>query len=136
MLKIFIDVETGGTDSKVNPLLQLSGIIDHDGKICGEFDFKIKPFKGQVAKKEALEVNKLTVDEILTFHEPLGVFDGLKYLLNGKIDKFDKADKAFFVGYNSRFDEEFLRQFFINCADNEKDKQYGNGFGFLFSLSK
>ncbi|OPZ77962.1 MAG: exonuclease I [Alphaproteobacteria bacterium ADurb.Bin438] len=53
-------------------------------------------------------------------------------MLNDYVYKWDKTDKFQFIGYNSRFDEDFLRQFFINNADNDKDKMYGNGYGCYF----
>ena len=45
---------------------------------------------------------------------------------------WDKTDKFHVVGYNSRFDEDFFRQFFRNCSETQKDYQYGNGYGSYF----
>lgn len=132
MKKIFIDVETGGTDHKQNPLLQLSGCVEIDGEEKEFFDHLLKPFDGQIIEDKALEVTGFTREQIATFSDPRTVYNEFLEMLDRHIDKFDKKDKAFFIGYNSRFDEDFLRGFFINNAVTEKDKEFGNYYGSYF----
>lgn len=133
MKKVFIDVETGGTNAKVNPILQLSGEVEIDGVTKEKFNYFIQPFENQVIEDEALDVTGFTREQIRKeFLEPKRVYLMFIEMLNKYIDKFDKKDKSFFVGYNSKFDEEFLREFFINNAETEREKMYGNGYGCYF----
>jgi DNA polymerase III alpha subunit (gram-positive type) len=130
--KIFIDVETGGLNPKANPLLQLSGEVEIEGETVEEFNFFIAPFEGQIASKKALEVNGLTPEQIKNFMRPQNAFTSFVNLLDRHISKFNKKDKAFFIGYNSRFDEEFTREFFLRNSKTEADAMFGNGYGCYF----
>lgn len=127
MKYLWIDTETGGVDCKVNPILQISGIIEIDGIEKENFDFKVKPFEGQKVTKEALEVTGFTVEQIKSdFEEPEKVYADLIGILEKHISKYNKKDKFTFIGYNSRFDMDFLRAFF----ENNNDKYFGSWFFF------
>lgn len=52
------------------------------------------------------------------------VYNNLILFLDKVIDRYDKEDKAYFIAYNSRFDEDFIRQLFLK-NDN---KYYGSYF--------
>lgn len=124
MKEIFFDVETGGTDEKVNPILQLAGTIELDGVRDYSFDFKMKPFPGQVIEDEALEANGITRSQIESFADPHDCYTRFIRILNKYVDRFDKSDKFTLIGYNSRFDDDFMREWFKRCHD----KYYGSYF--------
>ena len=65
---IYLDVETGGLNCEINPLLQLSGLIEIDGKVKEKFDMLIKPFKNSKIDQEALIVQNKTMEYIDKFH--------------------------------------------------------------------
>jgi DNA polymerase III subunit epsilon len=131
----FLDCETTGIDVKKNALIQVAGVmceIDKDGKLVelGRVDLRMAPFASDIIDDEALKINGVKREE----------FQGLgRYAIDARtqctvfidflakyIDKYDKLDKAFLVGYNAMFDYNFLRQWFEKCGD----KYFGSWFWF------
>ena len=121
---LFLDVETTGTDPARHGIVQLSGIIEIDGIEKERFDYRLKPFPGDLVNPEALKVNGLTMEQIRGFEEPLTVYQEFKVMIFKYIDRYDKKEKFHIVGYNSRFDDSFLRRLFEKCLD----KFYGSYF--------
>lgn len=133
MAKIFwLDLETGGVDKKINPVLQISGQIEIDGEVKESFNYFVKPFDGQVIDPEALAVSHINPEDLVTFEEPRQVLNAVKRMMDNYVSFWDKTDKFHLHGYNSRFDEDFFREFFKNCSTTEKEYKYGNGFGSYF----
>jgi len=125
MKYIFCDLETTGTNPEKHGIIQLSGIVEVNGEVVDEFNYKIQPFPGQMISPEALTVNGITVEQIKTFTKPAVVYGEFIAMLGKHVDKFNKKDKFFLVGYNSgAFDDPFLRQFFVN----NEDTYYGSWF--------
>ncbi len=124
MKTIFFDTETSGTDDKKNGILQLAGEIELDGNVFENFDYKMKPFPDQIIEDSALESNGFTRKQIEGFADPFDCSVQFIRMLNKYVDRFDKSDKFTLVGYNSRFDDGFLREWFINCHE----KYYGAYF--------
>ncbi len=112
MKVLYFDVETTGTDPKVNDIVQLSGLIEIDGKIKEKFDFKMRPqdnglpgfIKNAIVDPEALAINGLTEEEIWNFADPKEVHKEIVKIFAKYIDKYDKSDKFYPAGYNVRFD--------------------------------
>lgn len=119
----FIDVETGGVDPCKCALLQISGVIRVHGQLGGEetFTLRIRPFNGDVVEKEALALNGLNPEEGMG---PREAHIELLKILSKYVDKYNKRDKFFFIGYNAPFDNQFLRKFFEKC----QDKYFGSWF--------
>jgi len=124
MKLFFIDVETTGTDPSKNGLIQLSGIIEIDGEVKEEIDFKLKPFETDVILDSALDINNISRDEIAEYPEPRTIYRNFIACMIKYIDKFDRSDKFHFVGFNSRFDDDFMRVWFKKCGNN----YYGSFF--------
>lgn len=121
----YIDVETSGLDPRKNAVLQLAGTLEDDSR-SENFNYFIKPFPTDIVDAKALEVNKLNPNEE-KFKEPRFVYDDFTYMLSTFVNKFDKKDKMFFVGYNSHFfDMPFVREFFSKCGN----KYFGSYFFF------
>lgn len=113
MVKLFFDVETTGTNHRKHSMIQLAGIIEKDGKIVEEFDFKIKPHPKAQIEVEALEINRTTLEEIMQHPDMKNVHKALLKILSKYADKYDKTDKIWLIGFNNRaFDDFFLRMFF------------------------
>jgi len=129
---IFIDTETGGIDCKTTPLLQISGELEVEGRTVETFDFHLKPYPGQIITDSAVAKTGLTEEIVSAYTDPNEVFIQFVAMLDKYVSKFDKQDKFQFVGYNSGFDVDFIRQFFLNNAKTEKDKEFGNGYGCYF----
>lgn len=132
MIKLFYeDTETTGTNPYKNGITQIAATIyflTDDGKYekKDEFNFKVRPFDDDVIDDKALEITGVTKEEIMNYNRPQAVYKDLVAKLSEHCDKFNKQDKMFFVGYNSRFDYDFLRQFF----EKNGDKYFGSFFFF------
>lgn len=129
---LWVDTETTGWEPKTCGLLQVSGYVEIDSEIRETFDFKMKPHTGAQWMQEAVDKTKITPEIAAEFDEPSLVFAQFNSILEKYVDRFDKQDKFFLIGYNVKFDEDFLREWFIREAKTERDAQYGNGFGAFF----
>ena len=129
---IWIDTETTGFDPETCSLLQLAGCIEIDGEIKEKFNYLLQPYSNTQWSQDAIDKTGITPEKAQTFENPSTVFEQFIDLLNKYIDKFNKVDKAFLIGYNVKFDEEFLRKWFIKEAKTERDRMYGNSFGAYF----
>lgn len=110
MKLLYLDTETGGLDPKANPALQISGIIELDGKIAQEFDLRLRPHPSAVISPEALRINKLDPERLHDPDrlEPIDAYKRLKSIFLTYIDKYDRSDKFYLVGQNVHFDYGFL----------------------------
>ena len=125
MKKIYIDVETTGTNVKRHSIHQLSGIVEINGKVVDTFNYKVRPHEKAKIEAEALKVGGVTEEQILQYTHRTEIHKLLTSLLKGYINKYDPSDKAHIVGYNNRgFDDLFLRAFFKQC----KDPYFGSWF--------
>lgn len=123
---LWLDTETGGLDSQRHALLQVAAIAEVDGVVRGELNLKLRPADGKIVDEAALVVQGIDRKE-LSDPDRHDVYEGMKLFqdfLSQFVDKFDREDKFFLVGYNIRFDEEFIRQWFTDCVD----RYYGSWF--------
>jgi DNA polymerase-3 subunit epsilon len=118
MKHFFIDVETTGVDPVKNGLVQFSGRIVIDGVCQTEINEHIAPRPEDVIEQSALDVIGYTAEDLKAFGPPDVFYRRLIATLDKYVRKFDRADKFHFIGYNSRFDDDFLRQFFIKNSNN------------------
>lgn len=124
-MKLFhLDVETTGTDPQIHAMVQLSGFIEIDGQVAEEVNLDIRPFKGDMMSKEALEVTGKTVEELRGYPSPKSVYSALIMTMEKYVDRYDRTDKFYLVGYNSDFDSDFVRRFF----EKNEDEYYGSWF--------
>lgn len=118
MIKIFYDTETTGTNYKLNSIHQLAGIIEIDGDIIEEFDFRMRPHEKAIITPEALKVCNKTLEEILAYPSYKETYRAVKKMLDAYIDRYDAKNKAKLIGFNNRsFDDDFFRMFFELCGD-------------------
>ncbi len=120
MREIIFDCETGGLDAKKHALLTIAGYICVDNMPLEEFSFKMRPVEGKIIEDEALKVNGLKREDIMTWDDPKEVYIKMHDLLSKYKWKWNKDKKKYFkaVGYNSPFDLDFLLQWFIDNGDN------------------
>ena len=117
----FIDTETTGLDEKIHGLIQVACIIRTDEKIIATKVIKIKPPEGTQFEQSALDINGMTVDEIMHDPERLEYYDALKEFtefLSQFVNQYDKEDKLIFAAYNAPFDDRFVRAWFTACENN------------------
>lgn len=119
MKLLFFDLETTGVNPAKNGIHQISGMIEIDGVEKERFDFHVQPNPKAIIEEQALSVAGVTREQVLNY-PPMGeVYKELVAMLGRYVDKFNKRDKFFLVGYNNAsFDNQFLRGFFLQNGDN------------------
>jgi DNA polymerase-3 subunit epsilon len=92
---------------------QIAGIIEIDGEIVEEFDFKLAPHPKAKIEAEALKVADVTEDQVRAYPDQKVTFIKFKEMLKKYIDPYNAKQKAHLVGFNNRFfDDSFLRMWF------------------------
>jgi DNA polymerase-3 subunit epsilon len=120
----YCDLETTGLDHKLNGVWQLAYQIWVDGAEMERGKFEMQPVKGKLVSNEALETCGITMEHLRGLEPPAKFYHKLKQTLGRHVDKFDKKDKAWFVGYNANFDAQFVRRWF----EDHGDKYFGSWF--------
>lgn len=116
---LFVDLETTGVNHWENGIHQISGCVDIDGEVKEYFDFKVKPNPSCKIEDGALRVANVTRDQVDKYPDMREVYSGLMRIISKYIDRYNKNDKFFLVGYNNAsFDNQFLRAFFTQNGDN------------------
>jgi DNA polymerase-3 subunit epsilon len=125
MKLFFYDLETTGTKHWRNGIHQISGLIEIDGKVMEEFDFKVRPNPKCEIEDEALRIGNVSRDQIAAYPPMEEVYRTISDMLAKYVNKFDRLDKMFLVGYNNRsFDDAFFRAFFVQ----NHDEYFGSWF--------
>lgn len=114
---LFLDVETTGLDSETNAIVQISGIIEVDGHVYEEFDLKCRPFPQDSIDPAALKVQNRTLEEVNAFPDPVQIYKDLLAILDKYVDRYDKNDKFYMVGQNTKFDYDFMNAWFKKNGD-------------------
>lgn len=112
MKLMFLDSETTGLDTDKCGVIQISGIIDMDGETLDEFDYRIKPFAGDILQPKAMEMHGLTKETLLERQAPEEAFHALMGILSKHVDRYNKEDKLYLVGQNVSFDYDVMNRFF------------------------
>lgn len=119
MKLLFFDLETTGTNPGRNGIHQISGQIVINGKKVEDFDFHVQPNPKAQIEEAALQVAGVTREQVLSYPAMGEVYAQFVAMLGKYVDKFNKKDKFFLVGYNNAaFDNQFLRGFFLQNGDN------------------
>jgi len=86
----------------------------------------MQPFDYNTIDQQALERQNRTLEEIKTFPDPHQIYQELISILEKYVDRYDTSDKFNNGGYNSKFDMEFLKQYFIK----NEDPYFGSWFNY------
>lgn len=128
---MFYDLETTGTDPNQHAIIQMAMIIEIDGKVVGEYDWRMKPHSGAAIDPQALKVNRITMDDIESYPEAHVQYLLIKDQLTSAVNPYDSADKMILVGYNNiAFDDQFLRAFFKLHDPNPRFSVFGTYFNY------
>lgn len=118
MKLFFFDLETTGTNPGRHGIHQISGEIMVDGVTREQFDFKVRPNPQAQIEEDALNVGGVTKEQILAYPPMYDIYRKLINMLEKYVDKYNKKDKYFLVGFNNAsFDNQFLRGFFLQNGD-------------------
>lgn len=115
--RCFLDTETTGLNPKENGILEIGFIIEV-GDHIEEFTIECSPFKNDIIVDKALEVNRISKENLFKRKPPKEAYNEFVGILSQHIDRYNKRDKFFFFAYNAPFDYNFLREFFIKNNDN------------------
>lgn len=117
---IYTDLETTGLQHETCAITQLAGVYEKDGIEKKRFNYRIRPNEDHAIYRGALEVTKIGYDGIMAYKlSQFEAYNKLLYFLDSVVNKFDKEDKIFLVGYNIiNFDAKFLRRFFEMHGNN------------------
>jgi len=120
MKKLYLDLETTGVDPNVNHITQIAAIFEDEDGGLEMFDTLVIPptFPGDYEDNAAV-VTGLTIEKLNAEGTPYATaYNMFLEFLGGKINKFDKTDKAIVIGYNVKFDINFMWEFFKYHNDN------------------
>jgi len=103
----FIDVETTGLDPHRHEIIEIAGVLtDPKLKLLGEFEFKIKPDRLDVADQQSLRINGYTDAAWLFAPQAAQVLPEVGRKIAG----------AMMVGHNVFFDWQFVNQAFARAG--------------------
>lgn len=117
--RIFLDTETTGLDPEKNGIIQIGALIEIDGVVAEEVNMRFQPFMNDEISEKALEVNGTTEMEIRGY-PLLARVAYLKFVedtLRKHVDQYVSKDKFMLCGYSCKFDDSFMRQWFIKNGD-------------------
>lgn len=119
MKLFYLDLETTGVKHWRNSVHQISGCIEIDGEVKEYFDIKCQPFDRADIEPAALAVSGITVETLKTYMTFKEAYRMIIKMLSKYVNKFNKKDKFFLVGYNNAsFDNHFFRAFFVQNLDD------------------
>lgn len=119
MIKIFYDLETTGFDYRKHSIHQIAGYVEKNGEIVMKFDIKTRPHPKAKYEPAALETCKKTEAELKQYQPMKQAHKMFTSILDKYVNKMDKKDKAFLIGFNNRyFDDKFLSAWFEQCGNN------------------
>ena len=119
MKLLFFDLETTGIKYWRNGVHQISGEIVIDGVTKESFTFNVCPHPQCEIEEEALRICNVSKEQIQAYPPMREVYVKFVNMLSKYVDKFDKKDKFFLVGYNNAsFDNHFLKAFFVQNGDH------------------
>lgn len=107
---LWVDTETGGVDEKKHALVQLSAIIEIDGKEIDSIDLKMKQYGNKTIEQKALQVQNRTIEDIATFDDPIECFNKFKKFLARR--PASKQNRYIMAGYNADFDCRFISEWY------------------------
>ncbi len=138
-IKIFsYDTETSGTNPREDGIHQLAMRLYDDFKCVKEVKVDCQLGPNHKYSAEALAVSGKTIEQVMasTFTQKQ-LYNALIKLLDQYVDRFDKAQKIFLLGYNNHgFDNAFLRALFEAHGNMYFNSYFwGNSLDMMLSAS-
>lgn len=120
---LFFDTETTGTNPEIHEITQFAALIEIDGKIVEEINWRCQPTRWDMIEIGALTTTGITLEQLKTFESPAVMYERILVLFQNFVSKYDKAPLKFWpAGHNVGFDLDFLNAFFKQHGDAETKK--------------
>jgi len=122
---VWIDTETTGLGPD-DVAVEVAALLEVDGEVVDTFHTLLRPLDPELVARAAFDaaaaVTGITRERLLADGVPqTEAMLAFRGWLGRHIDKFNTADKAWFAGYNARFDMDVLRRVW-------PDKWFGSWF--------
>ena len=122
---LYFDTETTGVNPERNDITQFAAIIEIDGKVVEEVNFRCQPSRWENIDPKALETTGVSLEDLRKLQSPHAMFLQIKELLGKYIPKYTKMGEKFYpAGHNVSFDLAFLDAFF-KFHGNDEEKKWG-----------
>ncbi len=125
---LWLDTETTGLNPKKHGLREIGYILVIDGQVVLKDVLQIDPrtYKNKIVEidNQALELSNITIEDFDNYDDSAFAFDRFSPILEF-IDKEDKNDYFTLAGFNVKFDNDFLREWFY---DNDAGADFKNYF--------
>jgi len=122
---LYFDTETTGVSAWKNEITQFAAIIEIDGVVKEEINWRCQPTKWENIDPKALETTGISIEQLRTYQPAAQMFKDIKALFDKYIPKYTKMpDKFYPAGHNVQFDLDFLNAFFKQHGDFD-DKKWG-----------
>lgn len=114
---LWFDTETTGLDPIKHEPIQIAGLVEIDGYVEEEFNFRCQPINWENVSAEALAINGLSEADLRSCPDPKEAKAGLEKVMSRYVKKFDKGDKFFPAGYNCVFDLRMMENWYKKLGD-------------------
>ena len=122
MKVFFIDLETTGTNPLKHAIIEFAGVVYINGEFKDKIEERLTVHPDREVDPEALKVSGLNPDNHEITSEQF--FRRLVDFMAKYVNRYNKDDKFYFMGYGARFDSDFMREFW----ELNNDKYYGAWF--------
>lgn len=111
--------------SKIASALTTDIVVSFDFDVNKKVTGNMRIESAATIEQEALDVAGVTLEQVQSYQPMEDGYRQLVGILSKYVNKFDKRDKMYLVGYNNAgFDNSFLRALFQQCGD----KYFGSWF--------
>ena len=120
---LWLDTETTGLNPKKHGLREIGYIMVIDGQVVEKDVLYIDPrtYKKEIEiDNKALELSNITIDDFEDYGDSRCHFDYFREIL----DKYFKDGKFILAGFNVKFDNDFLREWFYDNNAGVDFKDY------------
>lgn len=122
---LYFDTETTGVDPRVHEITQFAAIVEIDGHVVEEVNWRCQPTRWDAINASAIQTTGVSIDQLKTFQPASEMFHQIKVLLSKYIAKYTRMpDKFYPAGHNVQFDLDFLNAFFKQHGDLD-DQEWG-----------
>ena len=120
---IILDTETGGLKYKENPITEIGLVVvePKNFSILEQYETFVKPYNNLEITKKALEVSRVSMEEINKGVDAKVVVAKLISIFRKYTPPNTKGSKPILVGHNITFDLDFLEYIFDFCSKNLYD---------------